>query len=413
MNFIKSLVLVAVLCCFSCSNAQQKEQVISQKPQVENNKSITIGSKVKLYSKLLGEERELFISLPPKYNEHVQDYPVVFVLEAEYLFEATQTITKYMASRSKMPESIVIGLTNGEYDKRHEFNYERWKGTPDKTLEFFKKELIPYIQSNYRVNSHRTIIGLSPTTGFLYQAFLRQPDMFNGYIALSAHLEWDREMGTKIIDEIMAKNDNSDYQRSTFYFGRAESDFPDYPGSKEAFEEAIHKLKNYTVNNVKIKVDIIKDDEHYLMALAGIRSGLEAIYPNSLWRNSGLAGWQKNENFAHSYYKAYYDKLSSIYGFTIYPIENAHGYGFSISGHIQLAQKWGKYQQLKNLALLSIQYFPNSAFMHMALAEAYKKEGQQQLALKEGKKAIELVRIYNNDEFESYNERFKELKDRD
>ncbi len=392
----------------SCTKAQTEKDPIKQVPSKAAIK--VINDKFKLHSTLLGEEKEIYISLPHKYQEHVQNYPVVYVLEAEYLFDATKTITDYMASRSKMPESIVIGIANGAYDKRHEFNYERWNGKPDKMLAFFDQELIPYIEEHYRVNAHRSIIGLSPTTGFLYQSFLRQPAMFQGYIALSAHLEWDRVMGTKIIDEIMAKNNNSNYHNTTFYLGRAASDFPDYPGSKEAFEEAQQKLQNYSPKNVAIKIDIIKDDEHYLMALAGIQAGLKAIHPNSLWRNPGLTGWQKDPNFAQSYYKAYYDKLSTQYGFTIYPVENAHGYGFSITGHLRLAQKWKQPEQVKSLALLGTYYFPNSATMRMALAETYKQEGKPELALEEGKKALELVRQYNMEAFDGFKERFKELE---
>lgn len=395
----------------SCTQAQSNITTAPYHQQPTDPEAIIVGNKFKLYSEILGKERELYISLPPQYNEHIQDYPVIFVLEAEYLFEATQTIAKYMAARSKMPESIIVGIANGQFDKRHEFNYERWNGIPDKTLEFFSQELIPYIQSNYRANAHRTIIGLSPSTGFLYQAFLRQPGMFKGYIALSAHLEWDRVQGTKIIDEIMAKNNVADYPKSTFYLGRAESDFSGYAGTKEAYDDAIYKLENYTPDNVKIKVDILKDDEHYLMALAGIRSGIEAIYPNSLWRNPGVTGWTKNENYAQSYYKEYYDKLSSIYGFEIYPVENAHSYGFSIAGNIYAAQKWGEYQQVKKLAQLGIQYFPNSAYMRMALAESYQREGQMTLAMAEGEKAVELAKLYTTDELDDYTKRFEALKD--
>lgn len=394
----------------SCSKAQSYESQVSFEGQ-SDPEAMVVGHKVKLYSEILGEERELYISLPEKYNEHVQDYPVVFALEAEFLFEATRTVSRYMTSRSKMPESIVVGLANGDYDKRHDFNYERWKGIPDKTLAYFNHELIPFVEKNYRANTHRTIIGLSPTTGFLYQAYLRQPGMFKGYIALSAHLEWDRVIGTKIIDEIMSKNNDPDYQSSTFYLGRAESDFPDYDGSQEAFEEALQKLESYTPDHVNIKVDIIEGNEHYLMSLAGIQSGFEAIYQRGFDRNPGLAGWQKDPNFAYSYYKEHYEKLSSLYGFTIYPVENAHGHGFSISGNIFTAQKWGEYEQIKPLALIGTQYFPNSAYMHMALAEAYKREGNQELALEEGKKAIELVQVYNKEELENYNRRFEALKD--
>ncbi|UII31068.1 esterase family protein [Fulvivirga ulvae] len=410
---IKTLSLITSLVFISaCTKAQPNdppETMVSADTEVE---PIIIGNKLRIYSEVLGEEKELYISLPPMYNQHVQSYPVVFALEAEYLFEATSTVARYMSSRSKMPESIIVGIANGEFDKRHEVGYKRWGGKPEAYIRFFKQELIPYLEENYRVNSHRTVIGLSPSTGFLFEVFSSHPGLFKAYLALSAHLEWDRIVGSDLFDEVISKNNDPNYPKSVFYFARAASDFPTFVNSEEKFNDALSRLENYTADRVKIKVDIMDEEEHYLMALAGLRSGFEAIYPNNIWRNPGWAGWDKEADYAQKYFINYYDELSSLYGFDIYPVENAHGYGFSLTGKVHSAKRFGTNQQVMELAKLGIDYYPNSAQLHMDLAEAYKKNGDITLALEAGEKAVELAYMYKSKNLQVFRQRLTELKGR-
>lgn len=409
MKLIKfSGLIILIILNSTCTNAQNNQSLPSQQDYSDND-LITIGNKLKLHSKVLGEEKEIHVSLPHKYDERVHSYPVIFVLEAEFLFEPTSTITKFMAARSKMPQSIIIGLANGDFEKRHEVGLKKWGGKPDKYLEFFKTELIPYVEKNYRANAHRTIIGLSPSTGFLFEAFLFDPNIFKGYIALSTHLEWDRVDGVNLIDEIISKIEDSNYPKATLYLGRADSDL-EQPSVKIAFDDASEKLRKSIPKNVTCKIDILENEEHYLMSLGGIREGFATIYPDSIWKNPGWIGWDKNVNYADSYYRKYFGELSNIYGFDIYPVEDGHSYGYHFSGKIYSAKRWGTNKQVIELAELGVEYYPNSASLHMSLAQAYKLEGKLDMALNTGEKAIKLATTYHVDELEWYKKKFEELK---
>ena len=403
MKLVKLYLIVfpSFLFC-KCSSAQSESMKETNNDRTETESAISIGTKIKFNSAILGEEKELYISLPSRYEQHVQDYPVIFTFEAEYLFESTSTIAKYMAARSKMPESIVVSIANKEFSKRHEANYRRWGGKPEAYIDFFRNELIPFMEENYRAADHRTIIGLSPSSGFLYECFMRQPDTFDAYLALSAHLEWDRVEGTKLIDEIMSKNNAADFPKTIFYLSRAESDFSVFRGSREAYSQAKEKLESYRPNKVQIELDVFEGDEHYLMALNGIRYGFEALYPNTLWRNPGNAGgWDKNANYAKLLYEDYYDQLSDRYGFDIYPVEESHADGYSISGMVRSAEKWGTNKQVIDLAELGATYFPNSYRFQFALANAYAKEGRNELAEEKANKSLELATKFDRNVLEN------------
>ncbi len=407
-SFQLTLITLVIMFNLSCVSGQEKSP-INKLQSSEKNDVISIGKKFTLHSKILGEDKEIYISLPHKYEEHVQSYPVIFTLEAELLFESAHTITKFMAARSKMPQSIVIGIANGEYKKRNEMGFKRWGAKPDLYLKFIEQELIPYLESNYRANQHRTIIGLSPTTGLLFEAFFEKPELFKGYIALSAHLEWDIIPNSTLIDKIISTIKEPSRRKTTLYLGRADSDLKDAQYIQKAFDDAIHKLKNEkSITNCII--DVLEKEEHYLMAIRGIRAGLESIYPNNIWRDPGLIGWDKNKNYARDYYKSYYDNLSSMYGFDIFPVEDGHAYGYYLTGVIYNATRWGTNKQVIDLAELGISYYPNSAKLHIQLAEAYKKDGKLKKAYTTAEKAIQLVKIFHPNELNAYLEKFEKLK---
>ncbi|MEL6537860.1 MAG: alpha/beta hydrolase-fold protein [Bacteroidota bacterium] len=391
----------------SCSQAQPE-----QPPVVATSTSqdvISFGHRESFASEVLGETKMLYVSLPPLYNEHVHSYPLVLVLEAEFLFEPARAVSNLMAARSKMPESIIVGITNGEFDKRRELSYPRWGGIPEKHLQFYQEELIPYLERTYRLNDHRTLVGLSPTCGVLYEAFLNQPDLFDAYLALSAHLEWDRVEGTPLFEEITGQNANTQRPRATFYLGRSRNDFSTFRGSEEAFAQAQTFLQTYQPNRVNIKVEVLDEEEHYLMALAGLRSGFEAIYPNTLWRNPGFSGWDTEEDYAQTYYREYYKGLSEHYGFAILPVETAHGYGYSFSGRIHGAKRWGTPQQVLSLAELGVSYFPNSAHLWMTLAETQQAQGNLTKVTEAGQKALTLAEQYRPAELTQYQQRWQAM----
>lgn len=373
------------------------------------NNVLSIGHSITFNSKVLGEEKEIYISLPPQYDEHIQSYPVIFTLEAEFLFDPTRTIAHTMASRSKMPESIIIGIPNGVFENRHEFSYERWNGKPDLYASFFKDELIPYLEKNYRVNDFRTIIGLSPSTGFLFESFMRNPGVFQNYIAICAHLEWDRVLGTNVLDEVLAKNDEPNYPKTTFFMARAASDFPIFDGAQREYNRAEQVLTSYVPNRVVLKAKVFEDDEHYLVALSGIKEGFKTIYPHEVWHNPGTPRFDENYDYAKLLFKDYYDELTDKYGFNVFPVETAHGYGYSLTGILSRAKKWGTPQQVKNLALLGVSYFPNSAHLRMELARVYVAEGATDNARKEAKHALELANKYGAEGIESYEQLVNEL----
>ncbi len=188
--FIQIVLLLSFLSC------EPKEQILESQFPVEE---IVIGESVSIFSEALGESRQIFLSLPDNYARNLHSYPIVIVFDAEYLFEIINSIVKIKTSRNEMPESIVVGIPNIEnqrYDMAMKLSYPDGRtffgdaeGKKIKNyLSFIRSDLLPYLEKNYRINNHKTVIGMSPTFGPVLEAFWNEPDLFDGYIVLAAEL---------------------------------------------------------------------------------------------------------------------------------------------------------------------------------------------------------------------------------
>ncbi|TDQ25579.1 alpha/beta hydrolase-fold protein [Tenacibaculum caenipelagi] len=415
MNFIKSLVLVIVLCCFSCSNAQQKERLTIQKPHVENNNSIILASKVKLYSKRLGEERELLISLPENYDQEIQNYPVIFVMDADHvaMFELTRSINNLLAETDFMPKSIIVGLTNnGNLNNRFQMTSGANRGSgfyenkASDYLHFLQHVVIPYVKMNYRVANHKTIIGLSPSNGPLHEAFYNQPNIFDSYIFLAADLYFNYSKSQSKGEKLMEAMKDKSHPKATVYLGMGSKDVDFNQKWGTQFSEYEAQLTAAKNENIRFKFDIIEGDGHYEMAVKGIKNAFKHIYSEDIWNRQNI--YHVDRGNTPIDIKKHFDRLSAHYGFDIFPPES------KIESQTRALLRWGSSENLKTASTLltqAIEYYPNSASLHLILAEAYQKSNDTNMAKRYLKKAIELANKFTVKNYHWFSKKVTELNE--
>jgi len=193
---------------------------------------LTIAQIIDVQSKVLNEVRKIYVSTPKNYGRNIQDYPIVIVMDAEYLFEIANSIIKVKASRNLMPETIVVGVPNNT-GKRYEMALPLIKedgskffgeqgGYAKKYLDFFRQELLPFLKSNYRSNNHISIIGMSPSFGPVLEAFWNEPDLFSGYIILAAELSVTTLSGETIANKLLESIQDERHPAAAIYVGKAD-----------------------------------------------------------------------------------------------------------------------------------------------------------------------------------------------
>tara|TARA_R110002050_G_scaffold39686_7_gene97281 strand:- start:6143 stop:6997 length:855 start_codon:yes stop_codon:yes gene_type:complete len=145
-------------------------------------------------SKILGMERKFAIYLPPGYEYSQRSYPVLYLLHGAgddqtgwvQFGEVQRIADKAFEDGTATPMIIVMPDANtgqrGYFnDIKNEWRYE----------DFFFEELMPYVESQYRIKSvkkYRAISGLSMGGGGTYFYAMHRPDLFSSACPLSASL---------------------------------------------------------------------------------------------------------------------------------------------------------------------------------------------------------------------------------
>lgn len=220
----------------------------------------------------LDETRRLKIQLPRNYDSNTEKvYPVVIVLDADYLFEPVAGNVDYFSYWEDMPESIVIGIMQGDarYD---DCNYDEDNYLPaNKGADFFEfigLELMPYIDTNYRTAKFVIGVGHDFTANFLNYYLYKEPPLFNGYIVLSPDLSPDT--ATRMAGRIPS------ISSQVFYYLATGTD--DIKGLMEGTEGLNTALKAIDSKSFNYYYDNFEGATHYSLVGRGIPNALEKIF---------------------------------------------------------------------------------------------------------------------------------------
>jgi len=144
----------------------------------------------KIYSQILDEERTVAVSLPYLYDRLGKRYPVLYILDGEDLTLPSYIGLARFFSPHLIPEMIIVGVLNT--NRNRDLFATAVEGLPDtkedgalRFLSFLSRELIPYIDANYRTTAHRTIYGQSAGAQFALFSLLTDPEAFDAYLASS------------------------------------------------------------------------------------------------------------------------------------------------------------------------------------------------------------------------------------
>ena len=221
-------------------------------------------------------------------SQNVHDYPIILVLDGEFMFDITRSMTTLWATRNYMPESIIIGIPNPTNEQRFDLAlevtgangkiYYQGGGDPKTYMHFFKEELFPLLDNKYRVNTNRTIIGLSPTAGAVYQAFWGSSDLFKHYISINGGISGDLTSG-KTVGETLISSIKK-HKNATLYIGQTKriKEIQDVRERKQ--REFSEVFTHNNASNVRLKIDNLDDESGYGVVVACLFNAFRFIYPS-------------------------------------------------------------------------------------------------------------------------------------
>ena len=198
LTSVMRALFIVMLTMLSVNGVRAQQPAPAQTPGPNENTPPDSGSIIdtKLHSAILNEERRAIIHLPRNYSKDTsRTYPVMYVLDGTSQDQHTADKITVLSDAGLIPSAIVVGLPNTRgnrerdqtppYMRRDVNDANSAFGAADKFLSFLEKELIPFVEGNYRTSRYRTLSGNSRGGLFVLYSLMEKPDLFQARFCYS------------------------------------------------------------------------------------------------------------------------------------------------------------------------------------------------------------------------------------
>lgn len=334
-------------------------------------------------SNKLGETREITISLPASYeNSPTKRYPVLLLLDGDYLFDPFQGALKYGEYWDDLPEMIIIGI-NQKNSRMNDCAFDPAEGTPTKRsaafYNFIGEELVPFIDKKYRTAPFRIIAGHDTTAGFLNFFLYKENSFFNAYISLSPELApgMESQIATNL----------SNAKKPIFYYqSSADGDIKQL---LQPIEELDAQLKSITNPLVNYQYNKFSNASHYSLVLFSVPNALYQIFDSY----KPISSTEFTEKIA-ILPSGYVDYLIKKYQNTAEKLGLQMPIRINDFKAIEAAILKNKaYDELEKLAQIASKNYPKAMLADYELGLMYEKTGDAKKAAAKYQRASQLEEI--------------------
>lgn len=323
-------------------------------------------------SSILDQTRELKIQLPRNYEQNThKTYPIIIVLDGDYLFEPMAGNVDYYSYWDIIPEAIVVGIN--QYKTREDDSfYDEQRYLPSETgadfFEFLGMELLKFIDDNYRTSKFAVLAGHDLTANFINYYLLKEEPLFHAYINLSPDMA--PEMKVRLFEKLTRLD-----KKTWFYLATSSEDIRDL---REACEELDQQLSTIDNRNFKYTFHHFDNATHYSLVGKAIPSALEEIFSSyapitttdydTEIVNSGIS--------PYDYLVNKYETIETNYGVDLNIRLNDM---LAIGKALEFNQMWNDLEKLGELAL---DHHPKTMLGTYYLARSYEENGNPRKAMR-------------------------------
>ena len=362
---------------------------------------IILGERLTLRSRMLDAEVTMKIWLPESFAQASPDhtYPVVFVsgMHGEMFFDVLAGMVKHLASRERMPESIVVSLdslgptptvhTNGMWPRRETLG---GADAPEQALAHLEYEVFPFLARTYRANDHRTIIGVSGSSLFPIYTFTHAPGLFDAHvlIAVADMVGMGYEAGTTFADTFASVLTAHPELRPRLYVGVAGDDVEKRSDHRQSLDAFARRLGG--IAHLDLRLEVISGTDHYAVLIPAVRSALDLLYPKAQW-SARYRDLVAQDGDALDNLDRYYAALSASVGFTVLPRANRWNNVNSLRFITRHLIGLGRTAEAVRVAQRRVAYRPRTPAARSGLADALEADGQLTAAVAAQEAAVRLA----------------------
>ena len=320
----------------------------------------------------LGETREIKIQLPRNYEENTeQSYPLFIVFDGDYMFEAVAGNVDYYSYWEDMPEAIVVGVNQSD-TRDHDCYYSEQNDLPVESganfFEFISMELLPHINSAYRTENFRVVVGHGETANFINYFMLKPKPLFQAYITISPSLA--PSMNDYISQRLQQ------YETKLFYYlATASNDIKAIKKDVETLNTTITSIDN---KNILYNFDNFEGATHYSAPAHAIPKALESIF--YVFQPISKKEYKESiltlETSPIEYLLEKYKVISDLFGIEKQILINDFK---AIAAAIKKKEQWEYFEDLGKLARKE---YPDTVLGNYYLARFYEETGQPKKAMR-------------------------------
>lgn len=371
--------------------------------KAQENNNFTVGFEENMPSKILGEQRKVWIHIPNSNGGNKvttkERYPIIYLLDGDENFNTVVSITEHMSQEGLCPPMIVVGILHPNRMTDLTFGTDKefpnYIGKGEKFMLYIEKELMPYIESTYPTTSYKTFIGHSVGGLTVMNTLIHQPNLFNAYVSLDGALWWDNQ---KIVKEAKPALANNNYKGKTLFIAMANrmergvdtlAVQKDTTGSTILIRSNLELVKDVLKNKknkLRFKHKYYEDDNHGSVRLIGEYDALRFIF--DFYKLKIYNSEVENPDFnLESLIVTHYKNVSEEMGYTVQPDESQ----INNLGYTTMNKK--QFSRAENLFKLNIANYPESANCYDSMGDLYLAKGDRKKAIENFKKALTLKDI--------------------
>jgi predicted alpha/beta superfamily hydrolase len=172
--------------------------------EIDRSVPLVIGETFTIDSKILSETRRINVYLPPGYTESTDArLPVLYMpdggIAEDFLHVAG--LVQVSVGNGTMRPFLLVGVENtqrrrdmtGPTENEDDKKIAPRVGGSEAFRRFFRDELMPQVKGRYRTTDETAIVGESLAGLFVVETFLKEPDLFDTYIAFDPSLWWNNQ----------------------------------------------------------------------------------------------------------------------------------------------------------------------------------------------------------------------------
>ncbi len=349
----------------------------------EDNQNIVIGKTDSIQSKILGEQRKIWVHVPDGAN---QKYPVVYVLDGDGHFSSVVGMTQQLSlinGNTMCPKMIVVGIPNTDRTRDLTPTHidadppfmdsasAKTSGGGENFIAFIEKELMPHIEAKYPTAPYKMLIGHSFGGLAVMQTFIHHTDLFNSYICIDPSMWWDKEKLLKQTQQVLAEKK---FEGKSLYLGIANTmeegmDIKKVEHDTSADSKHIRAILKLQAafeknkqNGLKYQGKYYPDDTHGSAPLITEYDALRFFF-DFFPLKFGMKDFTDSTGALANKYQNHFANLSKKMGYSLMPDEmeiNYMGYDF-------LGRKI--YKTAESLFKLNVQNYPESNNVYDSYAD--------------------------------------------